>query len=226
MFENKLHIILELFDKSFSADAMDDVAIQRTSPKSVRYSFVDTSHDVQYDVIITPTTLCHFNNDMGAMFNYISQLQLPGVITNDTYAIALRSDQELHGGFGLTGLGNANFVYGKMLACFFDFIDKRGVPAAIRFTAYDSSTSLVYAKLLKFIERSKGLKYQLVDYGVYVLDQVLADVLEKIDEQHYNRVIKYINDEQGNNTNVLATVRQAKANKRKEQQHWDTHDVF
>jgi hypothetical protein len=197
-FEHKLHTILELFDKSFNDDAMDGVAVSN-SFKTVTYSFshantrreIGSNDSITYSVVIKAIPAISGDRTVQAIIGQITNTQLPGnILTKYVYDLSLKHNTIGHE-YKLTGLGNANFVYGKMLACFFDFIDKHGVPALVNFTAANPNMNLVYVKLLKFIERTKGLKYRLIDdEGLYALDEVLKNIDIEKDEvtQHVDKM--------------------------------------
>lgn len=72
----------------------------------------------------------------------------------------------------LTNIGNANFVYSKMLACLFDYVDKYGLPAIIAFSSWDKKTVSIYNRLVNMVARVKGYKYLPISKGFYILDKV------------------------------------------------------
>lgn len=74
--------------------------------------------------------------------------------------------------FSLTNIGNANFVYSKMLACLFDYVDKYGLPAIIAFSSWDKKTVSIYNRLVNMVARVKGYKYLPISKGFYILDKV------------------------------------------------------
>jgi hypothetical protein len=102
-----------------------------------------------------------------------------------------------------------------MLACFSDFIEKHGVPALINFTAANPSMNLVYVKLLKFIEKTKGLKYRLIDdEGLYILNEVL----ENIDVDQRDKVTQHVDKMQQDLEQDMQHTRERKAFQR---QQWN-----
>jgi hypothetical protein len=201
-FMPKLRVILELFDAVYDDDAMDGVAI---NDKNDRCAYFYESNGVTYEFTIMFMSLMSIDNKVQEILEQVANLKLSGVLTDHNYALSLKSNAN---DYGLTGLGNANFVYGKMLACFFNFIEKHGIPAVLEFDAYDAKTNLTYAKLLKFIERVADLKYRLIDgYGVYILDDVLAH----LQEQYHDMATQHINKSRQAMDDDMVKIKQDKA---------------
>lgn len=192
-FNQKLNVILEVFDLAFSPDAMDDV-VPSVIGDSMHYYFdyVKDRRSYSYVVIISGSEIRSRMNDPNPMqwviANNVKKLRIPGVLTDKYYEIVLKSDDD----FALTGLNNANYVYGKMLACLFDFVKNKGLPALIYFSSYDEKTTVTYQKLLNMVARVKGLKYLPISNTMFILNSVAeqVDASQQIEKAQKQRAEK------------------------------------
>lgn len=178
-FEQKLNIILELFDVAYSKDAMDDVKkIEHRDRTSYLFKDLKAGSD-SYEVAVIRHSIPSF----WPIVNKIPDISLPGIITDSYCEITL----SLAGQYGLTGIGNANYVYGKMLACLFDYVEHQGLPALIYFTNYDPKTYTTYQRLINKVAKTKGFKYEPCIKHMFVLDNI-AKMLDFEDKKENTEV--------------------------------------
>lgn len=193
IFENRLDIVLEVFEKSFSRDYVQGVKkTQLRKTFFYEFSDPDIEESPNYTVTIVKAFKCEdvvTRLDIGgsteesknmkellAQARKIDNDDLGTILTDYVHSISLTADDQ----HGSTGRFNWTFVYGKMLECLIDFMDHNGTPALITFTGYEPSMAPVYARLLKLMDKKIGVKYRkLTDdksYPFYVLDDIVRSL--------------------------------------------------
>lgn len=189
-FSNKLELVLEVFEKSFSRDYVEGV-----KKKQVRntffYEFSDPSleESPEYTVTIVRTfksanVISSMNFDdrkdeakiFEALLEQASNMnntEHGTILTDYVYGVSLTADDSHKS----TGRSNWTFVYGKMLECLIDFMDHNGTPAFITFTGYETAMDPVYARLVRLMDKNIGVRYRKLthdtSYPLYVLDDVV-----------------------------------------------------
>lgn len=207
-FSDKLDLLLEVFDTAFEPSAMTGVTVAVDGPETI-YSFMDANSDnpLTYSVIIKkiPFERYAWESDRPhiEIVKSIMFRDVPGVLTDSIYNVDLATSAK--NPFGLTKLGNQNFVYGKMLACVNDYMTKHGIPAILRIVPAHRDMTLVYDRLLRFINKVKGLKYDRIYPHFFVLHQVLEMV---------NVESEYLRGEDDRRRRDLDSIRRSKSSRR------------
>lgn len=182
----KLNAILEVFDIAYSSSGGGLGGVERQIVgDDVAYLFHDRNSNLSYLVKLGRNTYPFYGN-LKPLFDIIKQKRYDGIFTNKYVSIVLSvipysEDYELQdviddGLYGLTGAGNAKYVYGKFLACLFDFVNRYGLPAVLLYSSYDAKTVSTYNKLLNMVAKKKGFKYTYIGDDYYILDKVIRDV--------------------------------------------------
>ena len=193
IFENRLDIVLEVFEKSFSRDYVQGVKKTQVR-KTYFYEFTDPDIEESPNYTVTivkafkcedviarleaggPTKESKNMRELLAQASKIEDDNLGTILSDYVYSVSLTADDQ----HSSTGRFNWTFVYGKMLECLIDFMDHNGTPALITFTGAEPSMAPVYARFIKLMDKKIGVKYRkLTDdksYPFYVLDDIVRSL--------------------------------------------------
>lgn len=187
-FIDKLNTILEVFDLSRDPSAMSDVHIDENDYLTT-YTFMDHNIKGRYAIYtfnIRPKELSSFAKslstrspifqDISDVLLAVSEMSIPDINTKYYVNLDLISNMDDGSGYDLTNLGNAKYVYGKVLACLYDYMRKHDLPAVIMFSAWDYKTIPIYKRLMNLIAKEKGVKYSHVSTNIYILESLIDKI--------------------------------------------------